>query len=149
MKTILLFLTILTTLSAGCVSKPHTVGVRPRNATLDQTLAAETEPSRKVIPTQVFSITTPFTIVIEDPMTLRERIQRELGFTNGVALFNKKTRTLYVPYAKEGSLEEFDFWDRRMPSLESLGHELWHLPELGGWWHFQPPTELKNNSAPR
>lgn len=40
-------------------------------------------------------------------------------------------RALYVPWAKyRWDVDGFPVVD-----LETLGHEVWHLPELGGDWH--------------
>ncbi|GEM_PF-5686916 len=147
MKTILLSLTVLITFSGCAARNPHGAGKRPRNVLLEQMTGAEqTGSPRQTLPTQVFCVSIPFTIVVEDPLLLRERIYRELGLTNGVAMFNRDTRTIYVPYASEGSEDEFDIFGRRMPAREPLGHELWHLPELGGWWHIQPPRRLQKGN---
>ena len=143
MKIILLYLAVLT-LTTGCAARRSKILRTHPNVLLEKTFAAESAgPPEQFLPTQIFHVRSPFTIVIEDPILLRDRIERELGFTNGVAMFNRETRTLYVPYEKAGSDEEFDILGRRMPSKKSLGHELWHLPELGGWWHIQPPAVLQ------
>ena len=40
------------------------------------------------------------------------------------------SRTVYVPY----SIKKDDNGNDK-PDFEVLGHEVWHLPELGGRWH--------------
>jgi len=70
----------------------------------------------------------PYTIVSANPRYIQKMYDRfcpdekrnEWGF------YEPATRTIYVVGER---------WDRSMPKAYELGHEVWHLRELGGWWH--------------
>lgn len=70
----------------------------------------------------------PFDIVIADKAHIQAEYLRNGGIkgktVNGFC--NMKTRTLYV---KRESMNS------NLPDMRVLGHELWHLKELGGYWH--------------
>ena len=62
--------------------------------------------------TQIYYVPA-FTIVVADGS----------NFAPALGWCDQKNRIVYVKY------------DGDMPRLETLGHEVWHLPELGGKWH--------------
>lgn len=76
-------------------------------------------------PPMHYTVDKGFDVIVDTP----ERIQalweavgndsRDVG-----GFINYSTRTIYVEYGRDG-----------LPNFEYLGHELWHLPELGGMFH--------------
>ena len=45
---------------------------------------------------------------------------------------NEGTEHIYVMYDEWGAKSSDGMW---LPDLETIGHEIWHLRELGGSWH--------------
>lgn len=61
-----------------------------------------------------------------------EKLANRVGLTNVMAFSYQYDGGMYifVPY----SLHR-DKYGRLLPDFDSLGHELWHLPEYGGSFH--------------
>jgi hypothetical protein len=70
-------------------------------------------------PDRLYQVQSPVTIVV----TERERIGRMCGRDTIVGTSFPDVRWIVVP------------WDGQHPDFYVLGHELWHLPELGGDYH--------------
>lgn len=66
-----------------------------------------------------------FTLVVMEQQQIRELYKMMYGidhpFIQGYC--DQKARVMYVSYAGD------------KPRFETLGHEVWHLDELGGRWH--------------
>lgn len=83
-------------------------------------------------PAQAFHVKQPFYIVCADQADIT-RIAVEYGMpANTMAAYINidGTRILYVPWSGY-----VDVNGKPIPDFDSLGHEVWHLPELGGQWH--------------
>jgi hypothetical protein len=77
-----------------------------------------------------FFISEPFTIVCGSPEFIQNAYDN-IPYNDGDmvdAFYDRRPRTLYVPYGK---------WDKDLPDPGLLGHELMHLPEIGGAYHKQ------------
>jgi len=68
----------------------------------------------------------PFTVVVASPEYIQTTWE-STGRTEDVGgFFVYETRTIYV---------EWNIHDHTQPNFAYFGHELWHLPELGGRFH--------------
>lgn len=117
---------------AGCTSAPQ----RPTTNLQTPTFSVKTLPPSSVDTKQIFKVE-GFTLVLKEKEHIRKMVEERLGITNAMGFFDGATRTLYVPFS--GDCDRFN---REMPDLETLGHEVWHIPELGGMWHTNPPVNL-------
>ena len=68
-----------------------------------------------------------FTLILMDQHDIRAKYRRDYGKdTPGLSGYcDQKARVIFCDYNEEGT----------GPNFEHLGHELWHLNELGGRFH--------------
>ena len=81
-------------------------------------------------PIKKYRITNAFNLFLYSPEDFVIVSSNKLGTVVG-GYFEFDTRTMHVPYSPYG----YDMRSNRLPNFDTLGHELWHLPELGGSWH--------------
>ncbi|MDP2593122.1 MAG: hypothetical protein Q8P52_00520 [bacterium] len=122
----LLSVTLFTCLF-GCVGHPDRVDGWKKVTYLPSVLG----PIIADIPvsTGTFTVTNSFTIVLEEPETIR-KIGLKSNIPNALGLCLIEERELLVPFS--GGTDKNG---RPLPDFETLGHEVWHLLELGGKWH--------------
>jgi hypothetical protein len=80
------------------------------------------------VPPITYTVDRGFRIVVASPADIQEMWEtaapedrRSVG-----GFFDYSARTVYV---------EYNIHDKTQPNFEFLGHEVWHLPELGGMFH--------------
>jgi len=73
-----------------------------------------------------YEVVKPFTVVVASPSYIRERMESEGYNGNECGYYDAQTRTVYVRQSRN---------DYTLPDFEIFGHEVFHSPELGGWFH--------------
>jgi len=68
----------------------------------------------------------PFTIIVASPEYIQKAWESTGDMRDVGGFFVYATRTIYV---------EYNIHDHTQPNFEYLGHEVWHLEELGGRFH--------------
>jgi len=73
----------------------------------------------------------PFKVVLAEDQYIQAMWEAS-GGNSDVApdgFIDQQERTIYVPFKNK------DIHGNPKPDMYVLGHEVWHLRELGGWWH--------------
>jgi hypothetical protein len=77
-------------------------------------------------------------IVVMDPSEMVKVTTKIYGTPKGGYIDYGPPITIYVPYGNE-----LDRYGNRLPEFKYLGHELWHLKQLGGIFHKMPALTYK------
>jgi len=83
-----------------------------------------------VEPDRVYRVTQDFRIRVVNQIKLKEEYYTKYARRDVRGWHNYQKNEIVVPYSGEK-----DKFGRPLPDFETLGHEIWHLKELGGKWH--------------
>ena len=133
MKKILLVVSLFSLLAISCESERSRGGrltiIPPPMQDKNPLLVAQSVIPGVTNQARVYRIVLPFTIAVENESVIATQGFKLFG-VNARGYYDKNTRTLHVPVS-----EEKDRFGNNLPAFETLGHELWHLPELGALFH--------------
>ncbi len=89
---------------------------------------------------KVYDVDKSFRIILMEKDEINSMYKRMSGYvfrtTAGFIFVND--RILIIPYEEPA---QYDANKQRLPNFQVLGHELWHLQELGGLWHAKQHKE--------